>query len=82
MTNPNVEVILERLGALAEKIDDLQEDVTETKEQAKLTNGRVTTLELWQARWQGAQQAMSWLPTVGTGVVIGVIVAVASHLLG
>jgi hypothetical protein len=86
VTQPTAEVILERLGALdakvSAKIDALQDDVVETKEQVKLTNGRVSKLELWQAKVEGAKAAMNWLPASATGVVAGVIVALVTKFLG
>lgn len=58
-----------------------REDQAEVKEQlgrietqAKLTNGRISQLELWQARVLGAVGTVAWLPTVATGVITALLV--------
>ena len=75
MSPSDVNVILARLEAL-------HEDVVEVKEQAKLTNGRVGKLELWQARVEGAKWAVSWAPPVVTATFAAVLGGVAAKLLG
>jgi hypothetical protein len=47
---------------------------------ARITNGRVSQLELWQARMDGARQAFSWVPTLSVGVAVGLAGALVSHL--
>lgn len=83
MTGPSNELIVRRLDELSEDIKEIKdEDLKAIKEQVTATNGRVRTLELWQARLEGAKWAVSWLPSVGTGLIVGLVVAVATHLLG
>jgi hypothetical protein len=72
--DPNVALILQRL-------DQQDGHLREIKVQVQLTNGRVKSLELWRARWDGVSAAVSWVPTVATGVVVGTIVAIVSAVL-
>lgn len=75
MSPSDVNVILVRLEAL-------HEDVVEVKEQVKATNGRVTGLEKFQARVEGAQAALSWRVPLVTGVVCTALGAGLAYLLG
>lgn len=63
------------------RLDQQDKHLEEIKTQVKQTNGRVSKLEIWQARLEGARWAVSWVPTVATGTVVGVIAAAASKLL-
>jgi hypothetical protein len=74
MSPGDINVILRRL-------DDLHEDVREVKQQAKETNGRVKSLELWKARTDGARAAMDWLKPLLVAVVSGGAVAVLTVVL-
>lgn len=64
-------------AAIIVRLDMLREDVGEVKELAQRTNGRVTALELWRARVDGAiataSAARPWLLVVATGVVSFVV---------
>ena len=58
------------LDAVVERLDALREDVAEIKTQTRLTNGRVTALEKWQARVLGAVGVLVFLVTVFGAVVL------------
>lgn len=72
MSPDDTALILHRLDEHGEKLDRIER-------QATLTNGRVSKLELWQARLDGARWAFSWLPTVLTGVITAVVVYALTH---
>lgn len=67
MSTEDTTLILHRLDEHGRKLDRIEQ-------QARLTNGRISKLELWQARMDGARWAFSWLPTVITGVITAVVV--------
>lgn len=73
MTPREINLILDQLGHHKAQLDRIEDH-------ARQTNGRVKKLELWKARMDGAKWALSWLPTVGTGVLSGVVVAVIAFL--
>lgn len=69
---------------LAEIRADLKHIVAEAaeiKQQVKATNGRVTTLEKWQARMQGMQAAVSWLPAAGIALGSSLIAVALAYAL-
>ncbi len=69
---------------LAEIRADLKHIVAEAgeiKEQVKATNGRVTNLERWQARMQGMQAAVSWLPAAGVALGSSVVAVALAYAL-
>lgn len=69
---------------LNQRFDTIEERAHETLEQVKKTNGRVTQLELWQARWEGSKAALGFIQplmiSIGGGTVVA-IVAVALKLI-
>lgn len=62
------------VAVILEKLDGIEEDVAEIKAQTKLTNGRVTALEKWQAGMQAVKAAFSWKAPL----LVGIAVAAAS----
>lgn len=63
-----------RFENIGEKVDSVMDISKETLQQVKMTNGRVTRLELWKARLGG-----SWIAVVtiasALGMVVGFVVA-------
>lgn len=72
--DPNIGLILQRMDQQDEKLDSMLDQVKET-------NGRVKTLELWQARIEGAKWAVSWAPPLVTALLAGGLGAVLASLL-
>lgn len=66
-------------AALSVKLDALHAEVSEVKDLARETNGRVDRLELWRARREGAMVALSWFGPVVTGVITGLVIWVFTH---
>lgn len=63
------ETIIPRMDRLEAKVDGVDA-------QARLTNGRVRAIELWQARWEGVKDGAggSWHVLVaGGGLVVGAV---------
>lgn len=69
------------LATLTERVDHIQQDVSEIKNLVKEQNGRVRTLELWQASVKGAGQALriGWL--LAGGAVGAIIVELAKGVV-
>lgn len=78
--------ILRRLDEHSIELREIKADVKETKAQAQKTNGRVTALEAWRARWEGyrdgARAATSWVQPLAIAVASGLVVALANVLFG
>lgn len=64
------------IGVILERLNNLQEDVTEIKQQVKETNGRVTTLEGWRSRVTGFVAAIALLGPVVSGVTTALLISV------
>lgn len=60
---------------------DHKAQLTRIEEHAEKTNGRVTTLELWKARMDGAKWALSWVPGLVIAVTAGATGAVLAATL-
>ena len=61
-------------------LTEIRDDMKETKELARETNGRVRSLELWRAKAEGAKWAMRWVPALVTGIIcsgVGVLLSAA-----
>lgn len=69
------------LATLTERVDHIQQDVSEIKNLVKEQNGRVKTLELWQATMRGAGQALriGWL--LAGGAVGAIIVEIVKGMV-
>lgn len=69
-----------QLSRICSTLSEIKTDIKEVKEQVKRTNGRVTAIELWKARIDGARAALgnSWVAVLG---VAGVAVAIVSVVL-
>lgn len=81
MTADNVTEIIHRLDALTSKVEAIADDVAEIKPEVKKTNGRVTKIELWIARFEGGRAALGWVTPVGVGVTCSVVGVIAARLL-
>lgn len=63
MSPGDIQLILHRLDEHGEKLDRIEA-------QAKLTNGRISKLEIWQAKVEGIRLAINW-PTPLVFTVLG-----------
>lgn len=68
MTDSDIAVILSRL-------DNLEKMISEIHREVKRTNGRVTDLEMEEARWQGEQRAKQMQRVIISSVLSGGILA-------
>lgn len=68
-------------SAVLARLDAIQQDLAEIKAQVKVTNGRVSNLELWRARLEGMAAAGKWVPPVVSAVVTAGILAALSPVL-
>lgn len=71
MSEENIQVILHRLDEMKDRLDEIHSEV-------KRTNGRVTELEMQEARWQAKDEAkrmqhMILATVVSGGILAGVI---------
>lgn len=71
-----------QLATVVAVLEDVRDDVRETKEQVKLTNGRVTELEKWRARFEGALAVIGWAPATGIALIGAIAGAVATAIIG
>lgn len=71
-----VKHIESRFENIGEKVDNVMDISKETLKQVKMTNGRVTRLELWKARLGG-----SWIAVVIMASVLGTAVGLAAAWL-
>lgn len=74
MTPQQIDTILWRLSEQDKQLERIEQH-------AKHTNGRVSKLEIWIARAEGARNALSWVQPLVIAVVSGGVVAVAEFLL-
>lgn len=68
MSEADIAVILSRL-------DQLEETLREIHGEVKRTNGRVTDLEMSEARWQGSEKAKEMQRIIFTSVLSGALLA-------
>lgn len=68
MTQGDINLILHRLDALDERLCQIHDEV-------KRTNGRVTDLEMSEAKWQGEKEGKRMQAMVATSVISGGILA-------
>lgn len=68
MSEADIAVILNRL-------DQLEETLKEVHREVKRTNGRVTDLEMEEARWQGEQRGKHMQRVIASSVLSGGILA-------
>lgn len=66
MTPDDIRLILHRLSEHGEKLDEIVAG-------QKITNGRVSKLEIWQAKVEGIRLAINW-PTPLVFTVLGGVV--------
>jgi hypothetical protein len=72
--DPNIGLILQRMDQQDDKLDTMIEQV-------RTTNGRVKSLEIWQARLEGAKWAVSWAPPLVTAIASGGLGALLASYL-
>lgn len=70
MSEADIAVILNRL-------DQLEETLREVHKEVKRTNGRVTDLEMEEARWEGEQRGKHMQRVIVSSVLSGGILAFA-----
>lgn len=68
MSEGDIQIILHRLDALDERLCQIHDEV-------KRTNGRVTELEMSEARWEGEKEGKRMQMMVATSVISGGILA-------
>jgi len=66
MTQRDIEILHDRMRSQAEQLDRIEE-------LARNTNGRVKALELWRAKWQGAEFTSRFIWLVAGGVIGAVV---------
>ena len=64
------------------RLDAIERRLGELGDQVARTNGRVSTLELWRARLEGAHAAADWVRPALSGVVAAVVSALLVRLVG
>jgi hypothetical protein len=70
----------ERDALILFRLDEIDKRLDEVLINVKQTNGRVTTLEKWQARLEGGRDALSFFRGATMIVVAGLVVALAVAL--
>ena len=68
MTSSDIEVIMV-------KLQHLEEMLTSVHEEVKRTNGRVTELEMSEAKWQGGVESRRMFQMILTTVASGCVLA-------
>jgi len=68
MSESDINIILHRLDEMRERLDEIHAEV-------KRTNGRVTSLEMEEARWQAKEESKRVYSMVAMTVVSGAILA-------
>ena len=75
VTSSDISVILVKLEHLSDMLDQVHAEV-------KRTNGRVTELEMQEAKWQGKEDAKRPYGVVATTVVAYGLLAVLAWFVG
>lgn len=75
--SPEQDQLAMALARVEVRLESMQSDVSEIKEQVKETNGRVTTLEGWRSKVTGFLAAIALLGPIISGVTTALLV---SHL--
>jgi len=68
VTSSDINVIMVKLEHLSDLLDQVHEQV-------KATNGRVTELEMEEAKWQGSLESRRMVQIIGSTVVSGALLA-------
>jgi hypothetical protein len=63
------------------RLDRQDEQLRHIAEHVERTNGRVTGLELWRARLDGAKAAMGWVRPLVIALGSGGVVVLLEHFL-
>jgi hypothetical protein len=69
------------IANIMRELKGIREDTKEIKAEAKKTNGRVSSLEIWQAYVKGGLAVSSWAIPVITAVATALAVALVNYLL-
>lgn len=69
------------IAVVARRLDEITERLERIETHTRETNSRVSKLELWRARLDGAKAALAWLPSLAVGVTVGVTVATVTTLI-
>ena len=67
MTPDDIRLILHRL-------DEQDKLLQEIKTHTEITNGRVSKLEIWQAKVDGVRMAINWPPPLVFSIAAGVVI--------
>ena len=64
--------IMRAIGTIEGKMDGVANDIREVKNQARLTNGRITILERWKEQVKGGTKVVNllWGTLIGLGLLI------------
>ncbi len=76
MTQRDIEILHERMKSLYDQKQTQAEQLDRIEELARATNGRVKELELWRAKWQGAEFTSRFIWLLIGGVVAAVVIEV------
>jgi hypothetical protein len=76
MTQRDIEILHERMKSLYDQKQTQAEQLDRIEELARATNGRVKELELWRAKWQGAEFTSRFIWLLIGGVVASVVIEV------
>lgn len=72
----------DQITFIERRLNEIHDEINEVKALAKETNGRVRSLELWKAKYEGAKWAVGWVPPVITGALSsGVAILLSSIFL-
>jgi hypothetical protein len=76
MTQRDIEILHERMKSLYDQKKSQAEQLDRIEELARATNGRVKELELWRAKWQGAEFTSRFIWLLIGGVAAAVVIEV------
>lgn len=63
------------IAVILQRLDHIEATLRQVHEEVRKTNGRVTELEMEEARWQGAQEGKQMQQVILTSVLSGGILA-------
>lgn len=81
MTPQEITTILRRLDEHGAHLRRCEEKLGCIQDHVEKTNGRVSKLELWRARKEGASAALSWIPSGLVAIAVGITVGVVTNLI-
>lgn len=74
MTQRDIEILHERMKSLYDQKQAQAEQLDRIEDLARATNGRVKELELWRAKWQGAEFTSRFIWLVAGGVIAAIVI--------